>query len=131
MAQRASSDPFLRQFFEPTAVTPASLFGMDFWITSGVFFALWSGILVFAFTARLRRGLTHRIHDLADEISQTRTSRGLFPKLEDACRTIERQRTRLETLSESVVEIRNGLASATGLGTQHEPAAAPAEPTAG
>jgi len=55
-----------------------------------VFFAIWSGVLVMAFSARIRRGFNRRISALADELSQTRMSRGLFPRLEDACRSTER-----------------------------------------
>jgi Dynamin family len=114
-------DSFLRQFFVEGAGKPESLFGTDFWVSSAVFFALWSLVLVFAFTAKLRRGLTRRIHELADELTHMRTSRGLFPQLEEACRTIDRQRTRLEALSESVAELRTGMAPAGQLGSQREP----------
>jgi len=114
-------DSFLRQFFVEGAAKPEALFGTDFWISSAVFFLLWSLVLVFAFTAKLRLGLTRRIYDLADELTQMRTSRGLFPQLEAACRTIDRQRTRLEALSESVAELRTGMAPASHLGSQREP----------
>jgi hypothetical protein len=123
-------DSFLRQFFVDDAAKPEILFGTEFWISSAVFFLLWSLVLVLAFTAKLRRGLTRRIYDLADELSQTRTGGGLFPRLEEACRTIDRQRARLEVLSESVAELRTGMAAAPRLGSQREPLAAPS-PTAG
>ena len=117
-------DSFLRQFFEDAAPAPESVVTLDFWIAAGVFFALWSGILVLSFTSRLRRGLNARIRELAEQLSQTRMSRGLFPELEATCRTIDRQRERLEALNESVAELRSGMAPVPRLGAQREPAVA-------
>jgi len=126
-------DSFLRQYFAENPPPPERLFTMDFWITAGVFFLLWCGLLVMAFTARLRRGLNRRINDLADELSQMRLSGGLFPALEDACREIDRQRHRLEAVSERVSELRSSMAAVPHLGaaknpppvpTQHSPSAA-------
>ena len=114
-------DSFLRQFFEENAPPPEPVMTSDFWITAAVFFVLWTLILVLAFTAKMRRGLNRRIHDLAGDLSQTRTSHGLFPLLEDACRTIDRQRVRLESLCESVAELRSGIAAVPHLGAQREP----------
>ncbi|MFQ5734285.1 MAG: hypothetical protein ACE5KM_20295, partial [Planctomycetaceae bacterium] len=117
-------DSFLRRFFEENAPAPVLVLTLDFWVTAGVFFALWSGVLVLAFTSRLRRGVTARIHDLAEQLSQTHTSRGLFPALEETCRNIDRQRERLDALSESVAELRRGMAPVPQLGAPREPAVA-------
>jgi len=114
-------DSFLRGFVEENPPPPEPLMTMDFWVTAGVFFLLWSLVLVVAFIARLRRGLNRRVHDLADELSQTSTSRGLFPKLEASCRVIERQRTRLEALGESIAELRRNMAAVPHLGAQRDP----------
>lgn len=113
-------DSFLIKFFEDNVKTKPML-GSDFWVTSGVFFVLWSLILVMLFTGRLRRGLNGRIHALADELTEVRVSRGLFPRLSEACRQIDLQRNRLDVLSDNVAELRSGMASTTGLGAQRKP----------
>lgn len=116
-------DSFLIQFFEDNPPPPAPLFTMDFWVTAGVFFVLWSLILVMGFTSRLRRGLNRHINELAEELSQVRVSHGLFPRLEATCRQIELQRNRLDGLSDNIADLRSGMAVAPKLGAQREPTA--------
>ena len=81
-----------------------------------MFFVIWSGLLVMAFTRRLRRGLDAQINSLAAELAEVQMSRGLFPQLEEACRNIERDRQRLDAIAVSTNELRNRLATSRGLG---------------
>jgi hypothetical protein len=116
-------DSFLREFLgtAPAAETP--FLGVEFYIAAGVFFVLWTGLLVMLFTRRLRRGLNRRVNDLAAELAQSRLARGLFPQLEQACREIEMQTTRLTALAEATSELRNELATSPDLGAPLAPRA--------
>ena len=118
-------DTFYKRVFGAADSAPPLLLGWDFWITAGVFFAIWSGILVMAFTARLRRGLNKRVKGLADELTEMRMSHGLFPQLEETCRGIELQRIRLDALGETTSDLRNAIADSTGLGAAIVPRGEP------
>ena len=96
---------------------------MEFYIAAGVFFVLWTGLLVMLFTRRLRRGLNRRVDALAAELVQGRLARGLFPQLEQACREIDMQTTRLTALAEATNELRNELATSPELGAPLAPRA--------
>eukprot|EP00913_Durusdinium_trenchii_P013385 g12566.t1 len=118
-------DSFFKQFFGDPAAPPSRVLGWDFWVTAAVFFAIWSAILVMMFAARLRRGLNKRVKGLAEELTQLRLSHGLFPKLEETCRSIELQRHRLDALAETTSELRNTIAGTTGLGGAIDPSGEP------
>jgi hypothetical protein len=95
----------------------------DFYISAGVFFVLWSGLLVMLFTRRLRRGLSRRVEELATELAGGRMAHGLFPQLEQACRDIDVERSRLEAIADSTVELRAKIARSPGLGAAIAPRA--------
>jgi hypothetical protein len=86
-----------------------------------IFFVLWTGLLLMLFTHRLRRGLNRCVESLARDLVQTRLARGLFPKIEQAVREIEVQRTRLTALAESTAELRHQIAVSPGLGAPRSP----------
>ena len=121
-------DTFLAEFLHPETATTIKLLPVDFYISAGVFFVLWSGLLVMAFTRRLRRGLKRQIDELASDLVGSRMSGGLFPELEQACRDVESSRHRLEAIAGSVAELRRQLATGSHLGRAVDPAA-PAEST--
>jgi len=114
-------DTFLRDMFGGTSTVPVPLLPIDFYISAGVFFLLWSGVLLMAFTRRLRRGLNQQIEELALELAQQRLSQGLFPALEQTCRDIESRRNRLEALAENTRAVRGQVARSPALGSQLSP----------
>lgn len=97
-------------FYDSLFVDGAKLLSTDFYIPATIFFVLWSGILVMAFTMRLRRGLQGRIKELADELASVRIASGLFPGLERACQSVERDRLEVDSLAEMTTTFRNRLA---------------------
>ena len=74
---------------------------------------LWSGLLVLSFTWRLRRGLSGRIHRLAQSMVDSQISEGLFPGLEITCQEIARDERTLTELLERTSEFRRHLADST------------------
>ncbi len=96
---------------------PEAILTPHFYVPAGVFFLLWSGLLVMMFTRKLRRGLKRKIDELADELAQSRLSPGLFPHLEQACQELERQRNKFDAISSTTIELRSQLAATPGLGS--------------
>jgi len=109
-----------KNFFYDSLVGDAPLLTIDFYVSAGVFFALWSGVLVMAFSRRLRRGLTRKIAALAEDLARSRVSgsEGLFPRLEEACRQLEVQRVRLEGIASSTAALRSQIATSGALGSR-------------
>ena len=104
-------------FYDSMFVEDSTLLSTDFYIPAAIFFVLWSGVLVMAFTMRLRRGLQGRIRELADELASFRIASGLFPGLERACKRVEKDRGELDNLVAMTTTFRNRLAgSETSLG---------------
>ena len=103
--------PALFEATQPVALLPA-----EFYISAAVFFVLWSGLLVIAFSRRLRRGLDAGVGRLVDSLTTKRLGGGLFPTLDAACRRIEEQCARLESLTADVKLARTELASSVRLG---------------
>ena len=108
-------DSFLREFLVGSG---SDLLPLDFYISAGVIFVLWSAVLVMRFTKRLRGGLHRRIEELALELSESRVSRGLFPQLEQTCRDIKMRRSRLEAMADTTRELRGRIVTSTGLGAR-------------
>jgi hypothetical protein len=109
-------DTFLAELISAPSGELATLLTLDFYIAAGIFFALWSGLLVMAFTGRLRRGLRTNVEKLARELAQNRVSRGLFPRLERSCREIELARTKLNALTDRTDELRSRVGASAVLG---------------
>ena len=106
-----------KNFFYDSMIQNGELLSTNFYIPAGIFFVLWSGMLVMAFTTRLRRGLRTQIRDLAAELASFRISSGLFPGLERACERVERDRRELDSLATMTTTFRDRLAdSKSGLG---------------
>lgn len=105
-------------FFYESFWLDERILDMNFYIPAAVFFVLWSGALVMAYTRRLERGLRRRIEELARELAQTKVGQGLFPRLEQACREIVLERGRLEALHQTATTIRADITQPTALGAQ-------------
>lgn len=109
-------------FYTSLFVEGGKLLSTDFYIPAAGFFVLWSGLLVMAFTWRLRRGLQARVQALADDLAANRTSTGLFPALERACVTVDRDIREIRHLLDLTTDFRNRLADpANQLGGRTEP----------
>lgn len=116
---RVGKNFFWDSFLSPAlndAAPPVELLPAEFYISAAVFFVLWSGLLVIAFSRRLRRGLDRKVAELAESLSEKRFSGGLFPELEGVCRRIADQVARLDALSADVKSARAEVASKGRLG---------------
>ena len=89
------------------------LLAVDFYIPALIFLVLWSGLLVLCFTRQLRRGLSDRIHHLAQTMVETRITEGLFPGLEVICHEIVQEDRALSELHERTSDFRRHLADST------------------
>jgi hypothetical protein len=114
-----------RNFFYDSFLHGAPLLSLDFYVAAGIFFVLWSGLLVMLFTHRLRRGLNQRVRAWAEQRTQQRLAEGLFPRLEHACQEIESQRDRLTRLADAAHELAEQMATSSALGAQLAPAGEP------
>lgn len=121
-------DTFLKKLLEDVPAISEPMLSIDFYVPAGVFFVLWSGLLVMAFTSRLRRGLRHEVDELAQQLAQRRMSRGLFPELESVCREITLSRSRLKALADDAVELRSHVATSSQLGVVLSPSGEPVGP---
>jgi hypothetical protein len=83
--------------------------GTDFFLASAVVLLLWSGLLLWAFTARLRRGVRAEIESLAAHWNNPQLSSAVFAGLEAQCRTVHRYRHELERLERRVADMQQRL----------------------
>lgn len=102
---------FLDSFFNESRILP-----IDFYVTAGVIFLIWTGFLVMMFTRKLKRGLEQEINQLSDELAQARLSHGLFPQLEQECRQIHNLQHSLERMGGEAHHLRTEIASSRILG---------------
>ena len=109
-------DSFAAQWVDGASVGEVELLSTDFYIPAALFFLLWSGLLVMAFTRRLRRGLSREIDELARQLAENRISRGLFPNLEKACREFDEATTGLQQITVMTSELQQQIAGSVGLG---------------
>jgi hypothetical protein len=86
------------------------LLGVDFFIGAGFCLVLWCGLLLWAFTARLRRGMQSEIQQLADRWNNPTVTAEMFAGLESRCRAIHDFRRELEQLLARVGEMKQRLA---------------------
>ncbi len=110
-----------RNFFYDSLFHEAPHLTTDFYIPAAVFFVLWSGLLVMMFTRRLRHGLHARVDEMAGELAAGRMAHGLFPQLERACRDVDVQRNRLESIADGTQELRMKIARLPSLGAPVAP----------
>lgn len=116
---RIGKNFFWDSFFAPywlDAPQTTPLLPVEFYVTAGVIFILWSGLLVIMYARRLQRGLNRRIRELAEGLSSRHLSGGLFPKCEENCQRVERHIAELRLLRGAVDEARANLATGGNLG---------------
>jgi hypothetical protein len=112
-----------KNFFYESFVEKAPLLSTDFYLPAAAFFVLWSGILVMAFTHRLRRGLGDEIESLARELVERHLAQGLFPRLEQACRASRSCVQDLEAINSQIDILHHELIQRPALGSQRRTAA--------
>ena len=110
-----------RNFFWDTVVDPlVKVLPMDFYVSAGLFFLLWSVILVMSFSRRLKRGLQSEINAMADEMAEQKLTGGLFPELEAAIEDVHRDRRRLDEMSATCQQLRGDVATSPDLGSPRQ-----------
>ena len=100
-----------RNFFYETLVQDQEFLPLEFYLPATALGMLWSGLLVMAFTRRLRRGLRRAIRGLAERVARHRVAPGPFVHIEDACQQAARSREQLQNLGERVRELKTSLAT--------------------
>lgn len=109
-----------RNFFWDTVLDPTKVLPMDFYVSAGLFFVLWSVILVMSFCRRLKRGLNSEISAMADEMAQEKLTGGLFPDLEAAIDDVHRDRRRLDEMCSTCHQLRGDIATSQDLGSPRQ-----------
>lgn len=76
-----------KNFFYDSWVAPESVrvLGLDFYLVSAFWLLLWSILLLWRFTGRLRRGLKQEIRRLVDAWRNATPAAGLFESLQSEC----------------------------------------------
>lgn len=92
------------------ASPPAPLLGLEFYVLSAFWLVVWSGLLLWRFTGRLRRGLKHEIDLLAEGWTNPKWVQGLFGRLESECRAVDRFCQELARLEHHVASLRRQIA---------------------
>jgi hypothetical protein len=95
---------------------PQPVLGVDFFIAAGLCLLLWCGLLLWAFTSRLRRGLAAEVNQLVEQWNTPKLVGGFFAGLERQCRAIHNYRGELERLENRVMELKTRLARPEPLG---------------
>ncbi len=88
------------------APEPTATYGWDFFVHAAFWIVAWSGVLLWMFTSRLRRGLRGQINAITESWSRDLPEINLFGPLEDRCRAVHRFRQDLEQLQQRVVVVR-------------------------
>lgn len=105
-------------FFYASFLGDAELLASDFYLAAGLFLLLWSGLLVIAFTRRLRRGMRGRVEKLVTEMVDQKLESGLFPGLEHSLIRTRRWIKEGEQLAAEIDCVRNEIAEVPHLGSK-------------
>lgn len=98
-------------FYDSWLASPAHpVYGLEIYLLSALWLLLWAGVLLWAFTGRLRRGLSRRIRQMTQQWKSPATAEGLFAQLEATCRGIQQFRNHLTQLRTDVDALRRQLA---------------------
>ncbi len=105
-----------KNFFYESFLEQEAILSTDFYIPATVFLVLWTGLLVTAFTHRLRKGLSRRIEELSQELVNRQMDQTLFPDLQQACDAANQDRLRLHQLTQRSMQLRHSVATSSALG---------------
>jgi len=92
------------------ASPPAPLLGVDFYLLSAFWLAVWCGVLLWSFNRRLRRCLAREVGQLAEGWAAPRLAGGIFARLEAPCGRIDQYRQELARLRQHVATLRHRVA---------------------
>jgi hypothetical protein len=92
------------------ASPPTPVFGLEFYLSAAFWLFLWSLLLYWSFSSRLRRGLRGQVDQLVQGWTDDRPAAGLFARLDDDCRRVARFRQELADLERYVADLRRRLA---------------------
>jgi len=90
--------------------------GTDFFLGALLVIVAWSGLLLWSFTSRLRRGLSAEINDVAQLWTSPKLTAGFFAGLERQIHEIRKCRDDLARLQSRVAELQSRLAVSGPLG---------------
>jgi hypothetical protein len=96
------------------AAHPGPVYGLDFYVSAGVWLALWCFLLLWAFCRRLRRGLRGEIERLAAGWQDASVAAGIFARVDGDCRGVERFRQELDAAGHEVDRLRRQVAGGDG-----------------
>ena len=115
---------FVRNFFFDSWLGPElgltqsaqPVLGTDFFLGAGLVLLAWSGLLLWSFTSRLRRGLASEINSVAVAWSSPKLTAGFFADQQQQCREIRAWRDELTRLAACVTDLQARLAGPELLG---------------
>jgi hypothetical protein len=90
---------------------PTAVYGLEFYVSAGLWLLLWCLVLLWAFCSRLRRGLRGEITKLAAGWDDTAAAAPLFASVESDCRRVERFRQDLDVIRQEVDRLRHQVAA--------------------
>jgi hypothetical protein len=91
------------------APLPHPVLGTDFFIGAAFTLLLWSGLLLWLFTARLRRGVRDEVGQLSARWNSAKIMAPVFNELESRCRAVRALCDDLERLEQRVASLRERL----------------------
>jgi hypothetical protein len=100
---------------------PAPVHGMDFFVQSGFWLLVWCLLLLWLFTARLRRGLGGAIDELAARWTREPSLAGLFAGTQQQCRAARQFADECHVLQAKLAETRRQVETPSGLGRRTGP----------
>lgn len=115
---------FARNFFYDSwlgpelglTTTAQPVLGADFFLGAALVVVSWSALLLWFFLARLRRGLTGEVNDVAQSWSSAKLTAGFFAAPQHECHAIHAWRDQLARLAARVTDLRTRLAGPQLLG---------------
>jgi len=115
---------FARNFFYDSwlgpelglTTTAQPVLGTDFFLGAALVLVAWSGLLLWSFTSRLRRGLTAEINEVATAWSNPKLTGGFFADRQRQCRDIHAWHDELGRLAARVADLQARLAGPELLG---------------
>lgn len=97
-----------KNFFYDSWIAPesAGVLGLDFYLVSAFWLLVWSALLLWSFTGRLRRGLKREIRRLVEAWRNATPAAGLFESLQSECDQAMQFHKDLATLRDHVNRLR-------------------------
>lgn len=105
-----------KNFFYDTFWLNESHLDANFYIPAVLFLVLWAGLHVMTFTARLRRGLSRHVEELARELAAATFAASLFPEIERQCREFRAEQDRVIQFQNRIDAVRDQYATVGELG---------------